>query len=97
MPGAISSTAEVTNISRHGFWLLVDGKEHFLAFDDFPWFREAPVDAILQVPDLLAAVVVGHFQVVAGVRILEHDLGDDAGQRTFIALLIVGGERMVSV
>jgi len=40
---------EVTNISQHGFWLLLGGKELFLAFDLFPWFREAPVSAILNV------------------------------------------------
>ena len=49
MSGASTCTAEVTNISRHGFWLLADGKEHFLAFDEFPWFKSAPVEAILEV------------------------------------------------
>jgi Protein of unknown function (DUF2442) len=48
MPGATTSEAEVTNISRHGFWLLVDGRELFLPFDDFPWFRRAPVESILR-------------------------------------------------
>jgi hypothetical protein len=48
MPGAITSTAEVTNISQHGFWMLVDGQEFFLPFEEFPWFRQAPVDAILR-------------------------------------------------
>ena len=27
----------------HGLWLLVDGREHFLPFDAFPWFRNATV------------------------------------------------------
>jgi hypothetical protein len=48
MPGAGTSTVEVTNISRHGFWLLLDGHELFLSFEDFPWFRQATVDAIMQ-------------------------------------------------
>ena len=47
MPGAATSQAEVTNISQHGFWLLLDGRELFLSFDHFPWFRHATVDAIL--------------------------------------------------
>jgi Protein of unknown function (DUF2442) len=42
-------TVEVTHISSHGFWLLLDDRELFLPFDEFPWFRAAPVDAILQV------------------------------------------------
>jgi hypothetical protein len=47
-PGAATSEAEVTNISKHGFWLLVDGHEVFLPFEDFPWFKRAPVEAILR-------------------------------------------------
>jgi hypothetical protein len=31
----------------HGFWLLVDGRELFLPFAEFPWFKQAPVEAIL--------------------------------------------------
>ena len=49
MPGTVTSAPEVTNISRHGFWLLVDGSEHFLAFDDFPWFKSATVHEIFDV------------------------------------------------
>ena len=48
MPGAATSAAEVTNISKHGFWLLLDGRELFLPFADFPWFKHATVDAILR-------------------------------------------------
>jgi hypothetical protein len=49
MPGTATSGAEVTNISKHGFWILVDDREHFLPFEDFPWFEKAPVHAILNV------------------------------------------------
>jgi hypothetical protein len=45
--GRAPSDAEVTNISRHGLWLLVDDEELFLSFDEFPWFKEASVSAIL--------------------------------------------------
>ena len=48
MPGPATSQAEVTNISRHGFWVLVDERELFLPFDEFPWFKAATVDAILR-------------------------------------------------
>jgi len=47
MPGSVTSEAEVTNISKHGFWLLVDGRELFLPFSEFPWFKQATVEAIL--------------------------------------------------
>lgn len=49
MPGTVTSAAEVTNISQHGFWLLLDGRELFLPFEEFPWFKQAPVEAILNV------------------------------------------------
>ncbi len=48
-PGDTTSAAEVTNISPHGFWLIVDDREIFLPFAEFPWFREAPVGAICKV------------------------------------------------
>lgn len=34
---------EVLNVSPHGFWLLLDGEELFLPFDQFPWFRDASI------------------------------------------------------
>lgn len=44
MPGATRSKAEVTNISTHGFWVLVDDRELYLPFEEFPWFRQATVE-----------------------------------------------------
>ena len=49
MPGPATSDVEVTNISRHGIWLLLDDREYFLPFTDFPWFEQATVGAIHQV------------------------------------------------
>ncbi len=49
MPGTATSAVEVTNISRHGFWVLLDCRELFVPFQAFPWFVEAPVGAILNV------------------------------------------------
>ena len=46
MLGTATSQVEITNISRHGFWILIDGRELFLAFDDYPWFRDASVGSI---------------------------------------------------
>jgi len=48
MPATATSAAEVTNISKHGFWILVDSRELFLPFDEFPWFKQATVEAILR-------------------------------------------------
>ena len=49
MPGANTSAAEVTNISPHGFWILLDERELFLPFEKFPWFADATVRAITNV------------------------------------------------
>ena len=48
-PGAATSPVEVTNISQHGFWLMVNDREVFLPFAEFPWFRQAPISAIMAV------------------------------------------------
>lgn len=42
-PGPSTSAAEVTNVSPHGFWILVGEREYFLPFKDFPWFRDATI------------------------------------------------------
>ncbi|MEJ2347520.1 MAG: DUF2442 domain-containing protein [Gammaproteobacteria bacterium] len=44
--GASASAVEVTNVSTHGLWLLWGGVEYFLAFEHFPWFRDASIAAI---------------------------------------------------
>jgi len=43
------SEVEVTNISSHGFWLLIGEKEYFLPFKDFPWFKDARISEISNV------------------------------------------------
>jgi hypothetical protein len=40
---------EVTNVSPHGFWLLVEQREYFVAFKDFPWFRHARISELMKV------------------------------------------------
>lgn len=47
--GKPSSILEVTNVSRHGFWLLLDKEERFLAFEHFPWFRDASIGQLCNV------------------------------------------------
>ncbi len=48
-PGKRTSEAEVTNISKRGFWLLLDGRELFLPFEVFPWFRDVSVAKLVNV------------------------------------------------
>ncbi len=49
MLGMHTSKVEVTHVSSHGVWLLADGQELFLSFDDFPWFKDAPIGKIMNV------------------------------------------------
>lgn len=44
-----TSAVEVANVSPSGFWLLVEGREHFVPFKDFPWFREATIAELTNV------------------------------------------------
>ena len=41
-----TSEVEVTEISKHGIWLLLQEKECFLSYENFPWFKNASVWAI---------------------------------------------------
>lgn len=46
-PGkSTSAKAEIQNISNHGIWLLVNEKEFFMPFDEFPWFLKATIEQI---------------------------------------------------
>ena len=91
--GKRTSDVEVTNVSKHGFWLLIQGREVFLPFEQFPWFRDSPVGKILNVtlphphhlywPDLdidLAVESIDHperFPLVS-----RHHLRGSSGSRT---------------
>jgi hypothetical protein len=47
--GTAISAVEVTNVSPHGLWLLLDDREVFLPYDKFPWFREASIGKVVHV------------------------------------------------
>ena len=40
---------EVTNVSKHGFWLLLGAEELFVPFAEFPWFKDASIAKLLHV------------------------------------------------
>lgn len=49
MHGTITSVAEVTHVSKHGFWLLLDGEELLVPFAEFPWFKRATIGQLMHV------------------------------------------------
>ncbi len=40
---------EITNISEHGFWVFFNDKEYFLAYEQYPWFKDANISSITNV------------------------------------------------
>ena len=42
-PGKPISVVEATNVSPHGFWLLLRDRELFIAFKEFPWYGDASI------------------------------------------------------
>ncbi|MEE8365366.1 MAG: DUF2442 domain-containing protein [Gammaproteobacteria bacterium] len=64
---------EVTHVSSHGIWLLSEGREHFLSYDDFPWFKDAPIGKVLNIEEASP----GHFHwpdldIDLGLDTIEH-------------------------
>ena len=47
--GTPISEVEVTNISSHGFWLLIGERERFVPFKEFPWFKDARISELIRV------------------------------------------------
>ena len=49
MPGTVTSVAEVTHVSKHGFWLLLGTEELLVPFEHFPWFKKATIEQLSEV------------------------------------------------
>jgi hypothetical protein len=49
MLGTDTLEVEVSHISQHGIWLLLSDREMFLSYENFPWFKDASVSAVLNV------------------------------------------------
>lgn len=49
LPGTSTLDVEVTNVSNHGFWLMLEAEELFVPFSQFPWFKDAPIAKLTNV------------------------------------------------
>jgi len=49
--GMHTSEIEISNISAHGVWLLTHGKELFMSYDNFPWFKNQTVSSIINIEE----------------------------------------------
>ena len=45
-PGTNILEVEVTHITPRGIWLYAKGKEYFLSYANFPWFKAAKLSQI---------------------------------------------------
>ena len=71
--GQNTSQVEITHVSSNGVWLLTRDRELFMAYDDFPWFKDAAIGKILNVTE----PTPGHFfwpdlDVDLGIESIEH-------------------------
>ncbi|MFQ5850906.1 MAG: DUF2442 domain-containing protein [Candidatus Binatia bacterium] len=69
----ISVKLKVTNVSSHGIWLIAHGQELFMPYEEFPWFKDAPIGKIFKVEELTS----GHFywpelDIDLTMKIIEH-------------------------
>ncbi len=50
MLGADISQVEISGVTKHGFWLLLDDQEElFISFAEFPWFRSVSIEQLFRV------------------------------------------------
>lgn len=49
--GSSTSAVEITNISTHGVWLYSHGKELFISYRDFPWFKNQTINSVINVEE----------------------------------------------
>jgi hypothetical protein len=49
MPGTTTLAAEVANVSGHCVWMLINDEELALPYSEFPWFKAATIQQILNV------------------------------------------------
>ena len=47
--GINTSPVEVTHVSSHGIWILTQEKKLFMPYEKFPWFKDQPLRAVLNV------------------------------------------------
>ena len=48
-PGTDILEVEVVQMDRHGIWLNVKDMEYFLSYKEYPWFKDAKVNDILNI------------------------------------------------
>ena len=49
MHGTFTLGAEVTNVSKHCFWLLLGDEELAVPYSEFPWFKKATIEQLSDV------------------------------------------------
>lgn len=71
VPGSNISDVEVA-ISRHGIRPLSHGKELFRSCDEFFWFKDQTVKAILNVQEPRPGTTIGHTSIDLTDQMIQH-------------------------
>jgi hypothetical protein len=50
--GINTSETEISHISKHGIWLISKNTEYSLAYELFPWFKDASIAKVLNVEEV---------------------------------------------
>ena len=47
--GKSTSAVELANVSIHGMWILLEDRELYLPFEQFPWFRNGSIGQLANI------------------------------------------------
>ena len=57
--GKSTSVVKVSSLGPDGFWLLLDERDLFVPFKDFPWFQDARIREIMWWSDRAPTISAG--------------------------------------
>jgi len=44
--GKSTSPVEVSAVTKNGVWILVEEREYFMSYGDYPWFKDAKIEDV---------------------------------------------------
>ena len=51
MPGIVTSPVEIVQVTKYGLWLATGNEEFWIEYRQYPWFRNATIEAICDVTE----------------------------------------------